>query len=107
MRCFFSKTDLTYNNSSQKMPTEHYGINSNNKSDRLKVTENPLKWIFNKTTVNSFLQQQHNMNHSHSSDGSLLLKTMLNTHHGAKKADAPMLNLVYDSHLKQRYPDFR
>lgn len=88
------------------------GIQStnNNKHDKLKVMENPLKWLYNNASTHSFLQQQQHNSHNYSNNGAIMAKSMMSQHHGSttsKKTDAPMLNLVYDSHIKQRYPDFR
>jgi len=94
------------------MPVEHIGITDSNKNDKSKGMDIPLKRLFNNTTMHPFpppLQHQHN-SYNYPSNGTLMTKLMSRSHHGStipKKTDAPMLNLVYDSHLKQRYPDFR
>ena len=53
--------------------------------------------------------QFYTSNKNHISNATLTSKSF-GIHHGSvplKKTDAPMLNLVYDSHIKQRHPDFR
>ncbi|XP_070500295.1 uncharacterized protein [Chironomus tepperi] len=106
-----SISSSSHGNSSVKMPVEHIGITNSNKNDKSKGMEIPLKRLFNITTMHPFpppQQHQHN-SYNYPSNGTLMTKLMSSSHHGSmpKKTDAPMLNLVYDSHLKQRYPDFR
>jgi hypothetical protein len=84
---------------------------SSNKSDKWKI-ENPLKRLPNNTSSGAGMHshhQLHSSNNNHLSNGTLTSKSSLGLHHGStsKKTDAPMLNLVYDSHFKQRHPDFR
>jgi hypothetical protein len=85
--------------------TNNNGGVESNKSDKWKTMENPLKWLLN-STMHPVKQQ----NYSSNNYGTIMTKPTSSLHHGSsppKKTDAPMLNLVYDSHIKQRYPDFR
>lgn len=84
-------------NSSEKMPAEVNG----NKNDKWKL-DNPLKRLLSAS--------MHPMNSNNSRNGSVMTRPPLSNRHASgslKKTDAPMLNLVYDSHIKSRYPDFR
>lgn len=82
-------------------------VNSN-KSDKWRI-EIPLKRLQNNTSSPGVHHQLDSSNNNHLSNGTLTSKSSFGLHHGstAKKTDAPMLNLVYDSHIKQRHPDFR
>lgn len=86
------------------------GSASNNKSDKWKV-EKPLKWLLNSSSMHQFYSTNNHFNGSSSNNGTLVSKSSHVPHHGSvtlpKKTDAPMLNLVYDSHIKQRHLDFR
>lgn len=84
---------------------------SNNKSDKWKI-ENPLKWLHNSSNSSPSVHSHHQLyssNNNHLSNGTLTSKSSYGLHHSttSKKTDAPMLNLVYDSHVKPRHPDFR
>lgn len=87
--------------SSAKMPAEL----SSNKNDKWKL-ENPLKWLLS-ATMHPSLQTNSNNNTRNSI---ITTKPSSGQQQGSlmpKKTDAPMLNLVYDSHIKHRHPDFR
>lgn len=60
--------------------------------------------------MHQFYSSNNHLNGSGSSNGTLVSKSS-HVPHGSvtlpKKTDAPMLNLVYDSHIKQRHLDFR
>lgn len=93
-----SLTTPSRGNSSVKMPAEV----SSNKNDKWKA-DNPLKRL-----LSSNLQPHQAINSNNYSRNSSIMTRPLSSHHqGPKKTDAPMLNLVYDSHIKNRYPDFR
>lgn len=72
---------------------------TNNKIDKWKI-EKPLKWLFGNGSSSS---SSINSN----SNGTLVSKSSHGSMTMPKKTDAPMLNLVYDSHIKPRHPDFR
>ncbi|KAG5679583.1 hypothetical protein PVAND_009143 [Polypedilum vanderplanki] len=76
------------NSSIKTLPIDNIN-NDSNKNDK-------LKWLLNSTIHPNKLNNSNNYGTKPT--------------HGSsqpKKTDAPMLNLVYDSHIKQRYPDFR
>lgn len=86
-------------NSTERMPADVNG----NKSDKWKL-DNPLKRLLSVTT------RPHPISSNNSRNSSVMTRPPLSNRHGSgsyKKTDAPMLNLVYDSHIKSRYPDFR
>lgn len=87
-------------NLSTKMPAEFNS--SSNKNDKWNG-ENPFKWKFSTT--------MHPINNSnkYSTNSTVKMRPSF-IHQGSgmpKKIDAPMLNLVYDSHFKHRHADFR
>jgi hypothetical protein len=86
------------------MPAE----SNSNKNDKWKG-ENPLKRLL--LSPNAMHPPSSNVNsNNYSRNSALATKASLGHHHSSltpKKTDAPMLNLVYDSHIKHRHPDFR
>lgn len=94
-------TKPSRSNSSAKTPADL----GSNKNDKWKV-ENPLKRLLSPTMHP--LPQINSNNYSRNS--TIMTKSTFGHQQGAplpKKTDAPMLNLVYDSHIKHRHPDFR
>jgi hypothetical protein len=99
-------TEVSTSSPSALIGGEHV---SSNKSDKWKI-ESPLKWLLNSSSSMHQLYSSNNNHLSGGGNGSSSNRTSVSKfHHGSitpKKTDAPMLNLVYDSHIKQRH-DFR
>lgn len=66
--------------------------NSSGKLPEARIMDNPLKRLLNRVHPHNLL------------NGSIKTRPSTNHHHAAL---APILNLVYDSNIKNRSPDFR